>query len=410
VERETGNSTSEGTTLHALHAHLAWWGLRRFTSDEAYFQWQRETLSQAEIAALLREVERKRRGSSPDEISFYDATAAPNILPVLYSQQYDYYLAIGPRIADRIGKARSIQSILDVGCGVGILTTFYARQYPDRTFVGIDRSSSSIARAQEQATALGLTNVQFECLDLEQMPLTHTSDLIVATHVLVQAEQDPGVPSRSWNTFERADADQLQADFERRTGIGARLDGLSALLSAEGRLCVFEKTRQLARRVPFQRAFAARGFGLMEQPELIRYRLVEEVADDGPFYVLGRTGSEQFHWDDSPEPDEGLPFDRTILTTSTADPDVPLYENHWPSAQQVWEQLHDKRVLEETSSQEIDGRQLHVELGQAVEGVYLYFANTLDQRQLVLVEPARATMLESYYQEIVKSAGDTSEA
>jgi SAM-dependent methyltransferase len=396
--------------LQSLHAHLAWWGLKQFTTDEAYFQWQRETLSQAEITALLRAVEQKRRGSSADEVSFYDTTAGPNILPVLYSQQYDYYLAIGPRMIDRIAETPRAQSILDIGCGVGILTTFYARQHPDRTFVGIDRSSVSIARAREQAKALGLRNVQFECVEIEQLPLTHTSDLIVATHVLVQAEQDPGIPSRSWNTFERAGSDQSQTDFERRTGVGARLDCLIALLSAEGRLCVFEKTRQLARRVPLQRALAARGFGLMGLPELIRYRLVEEVADDGPFYVLGRTASERFHWDDSPEPDEGPPFDRTILTTSAPDPDVPLYENHWPSAQQVWEQLHDKRVLEETTSQAIDGRQLHVEFGKAAEGVYLYFANTLDQRQLVLVEPARATMLESYYREIVSSMGDTRES
>jgi len=384
-----------------LHTHLAWWGLKRFTSDEAYFQWQRETLSPAEIAALLREVERKRRGSPADEVSFYDATAGSNILPVLHSQQHDYYLAIGLRVTDRIGMARSIQSILDVGCGAGILTTFYAREHPDRRFVGIDRSSASIARATGQAQALGLTNVQFECLDLEHMRPTHCSDLILATHVLVQAEQDPGVPSRSWNTFERAGGSQLQADFERRTGIGARLDRLNALLSAQGRMIVFEKTRQLARRVPFQRALAARDLGLIEQPELVRYRLVEEITDDGPFYVLGRGASRQFHWDDSPEPDEGLPFDRTKLKAGSTDPDEPLYENHWPSAQQVWEQLRDKRILKETTRQEPDGRQLHVELGQAEEGAYLYFANTLDQRQLVLVEPARMAMLESYFQEIL---------
>ena len=43
---------------------------------------------------------------------------------------------------------------------------------------------------------------------------------------------------------------------------------------------------------------------------------------------------------------------------------------------------------------------LHVELGQAAEGIYLYCANTLDQRQLVLVVPARRAMLESYYRDI----------
>ena len=389
------------TTVHALEAHLAWWGLRQFTSDEVYFQWQREALSPAELTTLHRQLEQKRRGSSADDVAFYDATAHPHILPVLYRQRYDYYLAIGPRVADRIGEARSI---LDVGCGVGILTTFYSRQYPDKSFVGIDRSPASIARAQEQAKALGLTNVRFECVDLNQTPLTRFYDLILATHALVQAEWDQGIPSRNWNTFERARESQQQADFERRTGIGTKLDRVSALLSAKGRMIVFEKTRQLARRVPLQRALAARGFGLIEQPELIRYQLVEEVTDDGPFYLLGRGESRKLDWDELPEPDEGRPFDRTDLKTALTDPDAPLYENHWPSAQRVWEQLHDKHLLKETTRQEPDGRQFHVELGQAEEGVYLYCANTLDQRQLVIVEPARRVVLESYYQEIASSA------
>ncbi|MCX5724567.1 MAG: class I SAM-dependent methyltransferase [Nitrospirae bacterium] len=195
--------------LPSLHSHLAWWGLRQFTSDEAYFQWQREALSPAEIATLHRQVEQKRRGSSADEVAFYDATAQPHILPVLYSQRYDYYLAIGSRVADRIGEACAI---LDVGCGVGILTTFYAKQYPDKAFVGIDRSPVSIARAQEQAAALGLANVRFDCLDLDQMAPARSYGLILATHALVQAEQDPGLPSISWSTFERASAGQQQAD------------------------------------------------------------------------------------------------------------------------------------------------------------------------------------------------------
>lgn len=389
------------TTRHALGAHLAGWGLRQFTSDEAYFRWQRQTLSPAELTTLHRQVEQKRRGSSADEVAFYDATAHPNILPVLYSQRYDYFLAIGPRVADRIGAAKSV---LDVGCGVGILTTFYARQYPDKMFVGVDRSPASIARAQEQAAVLGLTNVRFDCLDLDHGPPTSSYDLILATHALLQAEQDPGIPSRSWNTFERARESQQQADFEQRTGIAARLDCLSSLLSPDGRMILFEKTRQLARRVPLQRALAARDLGLIERPELIRYQLVEEIADDGPFYLLGRGESHQLQWDESPEPDEGPPLDRTKLKTGSADPDAPLYENHWPSAQRIWEQLHGKHLLKQTTRQEADGRQLHVELGQAEEGVYLYCANTLDQRQLVLIEPTRRVMLESYYEEIVSSA------
>jgi SAM-dependent methyltransferase len=383
--------------LQSLHSHLAEWGLRQFTSDESYFQWQRETLSPSEITALHQRMEGKRSGSFVDEVSFYDAAAHPKILPVLYSQRYDYYVAIGPRVAEGLGEARSI---LDVGCGVGILMTFYARQYPKKTFVGIDRSPASIARAQEQAKALGLTNVQFECLDLDHKTPPGPFEEILATHALVQAEQDSGIPSRSWKTFERADEIQQLADFERRTGIGARLDRLCGLLTPEGRMIVFEKTRQLARRVPLQRALAARGFGLVKQPELIRYRLVEEIADDGPFYILERGVPRQFHWDELPEPDQARPFDRTKVKTGSTGPDAPLYENHCPSAQLVWKQLHEKQVFKETTSQEPDGRQLHVELGQAEEGIYLYCANTFDQRQLVIVEPARKGMLESYYEEI----------
>ena len=51
--------------------------------------------------------------------------------------------------------------------------------------------------------------------------------------------------------------------------------------------------------------------------------------------------------------------------TDAIDLEAPLYENHWPSAQRVWEQLHDKHLLKEITRQEPDGRQLHVELGKA---------------------------------------------
>ena len=387
--------------LQSLHSHLARWGLKRFTSDADYFAWQRRQLSPADLTQLNAQVERKRGGERRDEVAFYDLTTQPQILPVLYSQRYEYYSEIGSHVAARFGDANSI---LDFGCGVGILPTFYATQCPEKQFIGVDRSPASIGVARKKAQELGLRNIRFECVDIEFGNLAGPFDLIVATHALVQAEQDPGIPSQSWQTFERARDAKQQAAFEQRTGIGARLDRLRASLVQNGRMIVFEKTRQLARRVPFQRALAGRGLQLVEVPDPICYQLVEEIADDGPFYVLGRGKSYQLHWDESPEPDEGGPFDRTKLKTSSTDPDAPLYENHWPSAQRVWEQLHDTHLLKETTRQEPDGRQLHVELGQAEEGVYLYCANTLDQRQLVLVEPARTVMLESYYQEIASGA------
>lgn len=386
----------------ALEAHLTWWGLKHFTTDAEYFAWQRERLSSTDLHHLNRQIERKREGDRRDEIAFYDLTAQPHILPVLYSQRYEYYSEIGSRIAAHI---REAESILDFGCGVGILTTFYARQFSDKQFLGIDRSPASISVAQQQAQKRGLTKVRFDCVDVESSALSGSYDLIIATHALVQAEQDPGIPSQRWQTFERALDARQQKEFEQRTAIGVRLDRLNEALTPNGRMIVFEKTRQLARRIPLQRAFATRGLRLLQKPEPIRYSLVEEVSDDGPLYVLQRGSGASFSWDESPEPDEGLPFERSNLKIVSTDPEMPLYENHWPSAQRVWEALNGKQIAAETTRQEPDGRQMHVELGTAEGLSYLYCANTFDQRQLVIVEPARAAMLETYYQEILTGSG-----
>lgn len=390
-------------SLDQLHAHLAQWGLRSFSSDADYFAWQRAVLSAADLNQLTAQAERKRSGIRQDEIAFYDLTATPRILPVLYSQRYEYFIEIGRRVLSRIGAATTV---LDFGCGVGILTTFYARHCPETQFVGIDRSPGSIAAAQSKADELGVRNVRFECRDVEVEALSGSFDRIIATHALVQAEQDPGIPSRDWTTFERARDERQQAAFEQRTGIDVRLDRLSEVLSSGGQMVIFEKTRQLARLVPFQRALARRGLQLIENPEPIRYRLVEEVADDGPLFVVQKGSARSLAWNEAPELDEALPLDPLRLRSvphDSQDPDLPLYENHWLSAQQVWESLVDRQVQQEETRRESDGRQLHVELGSAQGLVYLYCANTFDQRQLILVEESRKGMLDSYYREILSS-------
>ena len=109
-------------------------------------------------------------------------------------------------------------------------------------------------------------------------------------------------------------------------------------------------------------------------------------------------------WDELPEPDEAAPFDLSAIAILPKGADEPPYENHHPSAQRVWEGLHERVVLTETTRAESDGRQMHVELGRAAEGRYLYCANTFDQRQLIIVDPAHSAMIESYYREIVGGA------
>src|SRR6185295_9104756 len=108
---------------------------------------------------------------------------------------------VGTQVAERIGSARSV---LDFGCGSGLLTTYYARQFQDTEFVGVDRSTASIRIAREYGQRHNLPNVRFEAADIQGQPLSGSYDLIIATHALLQAEQDRGLPSRTWQTLERA--------------------------------------------------------------------------------------------------------------------------------------------------------------------------------------------------------------
>ncbi|MCS6328160.1 MAG: methyltransferase domain-containing protein [Nitrospira sp.] len=390
-----GDSNDEIRT--SLEQHLKAWGLRRFTSDRDYFAWQQRTFSRNDLDALHRAVETRRQGGSAADQAFYDLTAQPSLIPALYSQRYDYYLEVGSRISAVLDPD---QPILDAGCGIGILTTFYAAQHPTCWVIGIDRSSASIDQARRRAKELGLDNVRFECYDLEKDALPERYPAVIATHVLFQSERDLGVPSRSWATFDR-DSDPLtQEAFEARTGIGPRLDRLSVALAPGGRAILFEKARLLSRRIPFQRALAARGLFPLLRPEPIRYASVEEITEDGPLYILSR-GPASFLWDEQPEPDEGAQLDLSAIMQARGTDEAPLYENHWPSAQAAWAQLPARQVVREVTRDEADGRQLHVEQGLSGDLMYLYVANTFDQRQLVVVEAARRGMLEQYYREIV---------
>ena len=381
----------------ALHEHLVRWRLRRFTNDSDYFAWQRQCLSSTTLTQLNSLVERRQGGAGRDEIAFYDFSADDEVLPVLYSQQYAYFEEVGSRVVACI---EGVGRTLDFGCGVGILTTFYASRLPDQEFVGIDRSPTSIRAARRMAEMLGLKNVRFECADGIPESFGPSYGAVLSTHVLLQAEQDPGVPSVTWRTFERSRDGGQQGEFERRTGLATRLDQVVAILEQGGHMVVCEKTRQLARRIPFQRALAARGLQVIRTPELIRYQLVAETVDDGPFFVMRKNGEPWLAGDELPEPEGEPPFDRSRGRTRHGHPDDPLYESHQPSAQTTWEGLEDREVIEEYDSQGPEGRQVHIELGRSGLLGYLYCANTFDQRQIVIVEWSRLSILQAYYHEI----------
>ena len=472
-----------------LDQYLGSWGLRRFIEESAYYRWQRESLTSEELSELNRLAQARHDGLDPSaDVRFYDFVAQQKILPVLYSQRYDYYLTIGSAIANHIEPAKRA---LDFGCGVGILTIFYAHTFPHIEFFGIDRSAASIAIAQEQAVKRGLNNVHFKRCQIPDHSPSCSYDLIISTHALFQTERDPGLPSLNWMTFQRSEDPAIQLEAETRTGLKERLESLSSQLSEGGRMLFCEKSHHLGRRVLFQRALTARGYRPVGPPVILDYQSVDEMIEDGPLYEVARKPMKEVsHWDENPFCKRGQsvytcqgkvakefissladaqinpipPFQRyeigdTIVTVGTwekclsygcisghkgfcgaiissledklvireifsgienwtienldqvvrrlwpqsehspENAGVPCYENHTSIAQKIWESLPHRQVQKEATIQEQDGRGMHIELGTCGALVYLYWANTYDQRQLVLMTTNRLKELKDYYHE-----------
>lgn len=472
-----------------LVQHLAKWGLREFVHERDYDTWQRESLS-SQVLHQLHELGEKRQGGADatSDQEFYDLASSSTVLPVLYSQRFGYFRAVGTAVSHCLEPGKSV---LDFGCGVGILTTWYASMFPDCVFIGVDRSPQSIGVARQQAEVLQLDNVSFQSCVVPEDNLSGMFDMIISTQALFQSETDPGLPSRSWEGFDREDDPQWQTAYEIRTGIGERLDWLLARLNPLGSMLAFEKTRHLGRRVLFQRALAARGLRCNQDPVFLRYSLVDEHILDGPLYSLTLApatftfeetplieplehvyrcqgsnadwvwskfvevgtldqpvslvlGSQEIQWqvcrtvagllcgrvvipgvfigvlvgvDEDEELlkqiiDELLQSNnhekalekvlRGIWLTeeSSENSGTPLYENHSSSAQDIWERLSGRVIHREITRTHSDGQQYHVELGRCLSQlVYLYWANTLDQRQLVVMEAEREAILDEYFSE-----------
>ena len=83
-----------------------------------------------------------------------------------------------------IGTIRNFEgTLLDIGCGNGVHSCFYAIRYPAATVVGIDVSNEAISCAKQLAERLELKNVEFKVADYnsEALPLGEKSiDLAVS--------------------------------------------------------------------------------------------------------------------------------------------------------------------------------------------------------------------------------------
>jgi len=477
-----------------LVQYLQSWGLREFHDEASYYEWQRDTLSQQDLQELHAFVEQRQGGEDNEaDIQFYDFLAHPRILSVLYSQRFDYFLNIASLISPRLSSAGHV---LDFGCGVGILTCWFAQQHPEIQFVGIDRSSRSIDVAREAAKKRHIPNIQFHVIQDASIPLVGSYDCILSTQALLQSEREPGLPSSNWRTFERESSRAQQDALEARTGLAMRLKALLNVITPAGRLLCFEKTWNLGRRIFFQRALKARKLFLTCEPIPCSYHELGAMKIDGPLYEVSLASIPQpIAWNEDPYREDGESLYRCVGTAAErmvselrvgqmpekvdgqhvtlgvwtvcvgvweqalvwawvettsgfrglmmgSEQEMPLflqlienvrhlsglafeqfldacwgnwregrqdeshpgYENHHPSAQGIYESLPCKVIQRESTFTDGEGKEMHIEVGATKNFKYFYWANTFDQRQIVLMDETGADTLHAYYQESLEEA------
>ena len=94
---------------------------------------------------------------------------------MLYDNKHDFVSEYGKGLLEFVPENKN-QSILDLGCGTGMLTAQLSN-YAD-TIIGVDSSASMIAKAKKQ-----YANIQFEVCDALTLPFEKQFDVVFSNAV-----------------------------------------------------------------------------------------------------------------------------------------------------------------------------------------------------------------------------------
>ena len=84
--------------------------------------------------------------------------------------------------------------ILDIGCGFGLFSLFYAIKYPKASLYGIDLNGKRIESAKKAANKLGLTNVHYSVGSATNLPVSTNYDAVYMldiVHHIPENEVEP---------------------------------------------------------------------------------------------------------------------------------------------------------------------------------------------------------------------------
>ncbi len=82
--------------------------------------------------------------------------------PIIRAYSWGRFLILRQRFLDEIGQYLPAEgTILDIGCGFGLFSLYYAQLIPAASFRGLDLNPRRVALATEAARRLGLANTAY---------------------------------------------------------------------------------------------------------------------------------------------------------------------------------------------------------------------------------------------------------
>ena len=105
--------------------------------------------------------------SFKDNLRFYRAVGKSGLLQsVIFSERYGSYESTSSFVLKNL---HGTKKVLDVGCSIGYLTSYYALKIPESSFIGIDFSLESIKKANKMKKKLNLDNIDFAHSDMNNI-------------------------------------------------------------------------------------------------------------------------------------------------------------------------------------------------------------------------------------------------
>ena len=167
-------------------------GLEEPQSAEALLEKCYSIGNRQAVDKLLKETDARDDGGAQSNNSFYNKKNADAAVAFAFTGGFDYFYYVG--LFDWILHNKDCfgDSILDVGCDIGIVSCFLGWLFPEKHIVSIDKIEKSIRLAEKLAKKLGITNIEFRRTDVKKV--AETFDTVFSSRTLHENSMN-GIPA-----------------------------------------------------------------------------------------------------------------------------------------------------------------------------------------------------------------------